>query len=134
MRPYPWLRIVKDDLLGIGWRVKHVNPYFALVFNMKRSRYEVHDFHPKVHPDHTLLMVVMEEDGGYRHPDSRVITNLNELVAAANAQDAMDAIANRRERKWDKEMDEIGYGLAEAIKWAGKSVVPSVAWRERSGR
>lgn len=128
----PWISPVKDDLLGISWKVQHVNPYFRLMFNHKKGRYEVHDTHPKVHPDHTLLLVVMEEDGGPRVPDSRVITSLTELVAPADAQDAMDKIAAKREREYDKRADEIGYGMAFALRYIGKDIVPNATWSARS--
>ena len=130
----PWLEPVFDDLLHIGSRIGSIDPYLFLVRNRKTGFYEVHDRHPKVHPNHTMVMRIQKPDGTFRNPGLQDLAELHKLKQQTHKEmyDELGRIEEAREREWAKRDSEIQIAMANDLKWAGKAVVSSLAWRARA--
>lgn len=132
----PWLEPVFDDLLRIGSRIQSVDPYLTLMLNRKTKFYEVHDRHPKVHPNHTMVMRIQTEDGKFRHPSIQDLVELNRLrqLAPEKVYAELGQIEEAREREWHRKDNNLMIAMAEDLKWAGKAVARSLSWKARSTR
>lgn len=136
VRKKPYIIPITDDLFRIGERVKTIDPYLWLGLNRNLNRYEIHDSHPKVHPDHTMVMRIQTETGGFVHPTSLVLDELRKMMVLNSTKtgvlDELDRIAEARDREWKKRDADLMFALANDLNWAGKIVVPSVTWQRRS--
>jgi hypothetical protein len=121
--------------------VKQIKDSYWVVFNRARGMLLVMDRDVQNQP--YVVMRVQETNGQPRPWDKRVLDDLRKmnyrLVSSRNEHHyALDlerdllAMETERESFWAHEQDELAYGLADTIKWVGKDVVPSFAWKARS--
>jgi len=127
---------IDDDLFGVGKGLLAIDLWLVLVFNFRSERYEIHDSNPKVHPRHTLLMRIQNEDGSYRLPDSRDLAAMRKMVQRSQnpemVYNELEEAEEARERQWKQGADATQWLLMQDLKWAGKDVTPSTIWRDRS--
>lgn len=119
-------------------RVQVVDPHLYVVYDTEIDRYEVHDRAAPGGPGHSLVMRVMNEDGTYRPVDQRTIDILyrTRYQMVNEGPEAMKRALTEQERKRRQEQSakwaDWAYGLVSDLKWAGKDIVPSTAWRDRT--
>lgn len=115
-------------------QVVDLDPDLSAPLNLVNGCREVYDHRAPGGPKWQLVMRVMSPDGSPRPPTQRDIENLR----AARGRDVMtlidemDARAEKREQAVQAFVQETAREFAEDLKWIGRRVVPSVAWRDRT--
>jgi len=127
-------RVIENDLFQISHRLRSIDPFYVLVFNSKVNRYEIHDTHPKVHPNHTMLIRVQTEGCEFRLADSRDLTTLLEMRSKTPEQvwTELQDYNEARDRAWQKKTDDIESALRADLRYAGRDITQSIASRSRS--
>jgi len=113
---------ILDDVLHIARRVREFDPALFVAFNTMVQRYEVHDRQAR---GGTLVMRVQEPDGSFRPLDERVLETLRRgrRERFGEVFRELEEAEHRREREWERRNTEIGSGLADDLRFAGKPVV-----------
>lgn len=125
-----WLPVLPTEH-PIAAAVKALDPELSVVFNTAKQRFQIID---RLSPREPVVMTVMEPTGAFRPLDGRVLETLRRHQPQYRDENIRrtEEAERAREAAWEKRVDDIGLGFGEDLKWAGKAVVPSVAWRDRS--
>lgn len=105
----------------------------VVIYDGQRKKFVVMDRKAPGGPDAQYVMIVQEPDGAYRPFDQRTIETLRKLrFGHARVREELDQMAAEREREVNHMRSERAYGVGDDLRWFGRDVVPSVAWRDRS--
>lgn len=114
---------ILDDTLHIAREVRRFDPELFVAFNPHVQRYEVHD---RTQPQgQTLVMRVQEPDGSYRPLDDRVLQTLMRCRRERFDEvfRELEQKEKERERRWQREMENIAEAMADDLKWMGRPVI-----------
>lgn len=102
-------------------------------FNVERLKFVIEDTKAPGGPSAAYVMVVQNPDGSPADVDARTVQTIRKMYGnhKAAAQELIDGEIER-ERANKARRQDTAYGLADALRWFGRAVTPSVAWDARS--
>lgn len=105
-----------------------------VLFNVDRLKFVIQDTKAPGGPASSYVMIVQTPDGMPKDVDQHTIQELRKLYGQSRKDAAEELIRaeKAREARVKHERSERAYGVADALRWIGRAVTPSVAWGKRA--